>query len=350
MVFGCFSSSSFICLGVTLVLIGILGYLISKKFQDQNHKISTMCELVTTMAQDLQMLKMQNAVDKIQHSLQTNSSHSLTLDGASPFTGKVNDTIVVGGFSYSAPTSSDLQNKIVVSDDECSVDESDDSSLEDYCEDVDNSSDDEIEITEIEKNTDDEDEDDDVSVVNIQMDDQPIEMKQIDIALESYMSKEQGENYQQSHPQIVVSKLEVSPSPFSFLEVSEGVAVEDGLQELDGLEELQEIEEKVEDVMEMSTNETTTENNKTNQLSPAAKPKKSKPSRSNSAEEVDGNEGLEDFSGDYSKLNVTQLRKIVTDRGLSTHATKLKKTELLQLLGSGVSGGSVGIVELGEIY
>jgi hypothetical protein len=76
------------------------------------------------------------------------------------------------------------------------------------------------------------------------------------------------------------------------------------------------------------------------------KPKKQRSSRTSTTEDVDD---LEDFNGDYSKLNVSQLRKIVTDRGLSTHATKLKKTEMLQLLGSAGGVGSVSLVELDGI-
>jgi len=344
MVFGSFSSSSFICLGVTLVLIGILGYLISKKFQDQNHKISSMCELVTTMAQDLQMLKMQNAVDKIQHSLNNSSSSSsssssnndygLISSSTSP-SAKQKDTIVVGGLAYcSIPSSAECENKIVVSDDDYTLDGSEESSLQDYEdndddeEDVDISSDDEIEITEITRQN--EYESDDTSVVNIDIDDNS-HTKHIELVLENTNHKEQEEVHL---PQIVVNKLETVTEPelYAKVDMDMGVAVA-----------VAEVEEVEMDILEMSDLSTTEIKETSNQQS--NKPKKSKNSRTNSLEdsEVSGNDISEDFSGDYSKLNVTQLRKLVTVRGLSSHATKLKKMELLQLLGGTVS---IGIEEL----
>lgn len=313
MFFSSFSSSSFLCLGITLVLIGILGYLISRKFQEQNHKITTMCELVTTMAQDLQMLKMQNAVDKIQNTLHTQSAGNLS---QIPNLG-TNDSIFVDRLGYIAEQSN---NKIVVSDDEESYgedDESNGSSLEDFDDmeeldeedvgeaevdldlDVEVEEEDDIEITEIfEPQT-------EVVNVDISIDEPVVETKHIEINIEPETLVEHHAE-SDNHPHIVVNKLD----------------------------------ETFEESIELSTNNFTD-----NPPSNINKPKKSKPSRSLPAEDnVDSIENLENFTGDYSKLNVTQLRKLVTDRGLSTHATKLKKTDLLQLLGGGIT-----VVELENI-
>lgn len=308
MVFGSFSSSSFICLGVTLVLIGILGYLISKKFQDQNQKISAMCELVTTMAQDLQMIKMQNAVDKIQNSINNSSSHSsfslsTNESGTPALQQKENDTVLVGEINCREISSNDFQNKIVVSDDDYSLDESDnesESSLEDFEEDVDNSSDDEIEITEV-----------------VMSDETPIKHIQLTLDIPAVSVHEEEETHA---PPILVNKLEnIEMTSINFLDETVEVV----------------------EFHDMSTNE-----EKTNpSFSVEIKQKKSKNSRAN-LDDVDEHTVSEDFSGDYSKLNVSQLKKLVTERGLSSHATKLKKMELLQLL-SGSS--SVGVVELNDI-
>ena len=214
------------------------------------------------------------------------------------------------------PTTYNSQNKIIVSDDEFSITESidsEESSLDDSNDnsaDVDENEDedDEIEITEITR----EYEYEENNMVNIEMDDS--QMKHIDLFCNNIKEPEDIT--------IVVSKLEVPSSPIPFLE--EG-------------------HENVNEIFELSTNDQTSHS-----LNANNKPKKTKQSRSNN-EDTDISDSLEDFNGDYSKLNVTQLRKIVTDRGLSTHSTKLKKTELLQLLSNLGSGSSVGIVELGEI-
>ena len=119
----------------------------------------------------------------------------------------------------------------------------------------------------------------------------------------------------ETSPHIVVNKLDVTASPIPFT-----------------------LEENV----EMSTSSFT-------DIQPTSvnKPKKTKQSRSVSAEDGENIENLEDFNGDYSKLNVTQLRKLVVDRGLSSHAKKLKKNELLQLLGGG--GVVLSVIELDAV-
>lgn len=314
MFFGSFGSSSFFCLGITLVLIGILGYLISRKFQEQNLKIATMCDLVTTMAQDLQMLKMQNAVDKLQHTLHTQSANN-----SSQFPsvgGGTTDGFIVDLVSY-GNNDVDVSNKIVVSDDEESYlddedeDDDDGSTLEEFDEiqelDEAEMEADDIEITEISESVIPE-------IVNIEMSmDRPVLTKHIEMTIEPEMLDEKNHSDQETHPHIIVNKLDTTPSPVPFT---------------------------LDEPVDLSTNTFTD-----NQLFNVNKPKKSKPSRSLSVEETgDGLDNLDNFSGDYSKLNVTQLRKIVTDRGLSTHATKLKKTELLQLLGGGVT-----VVELENV-
>ena len=45
------------CLGITLVLIGVLGYLFMQRVQEQNHKITSMFELVNTMVEEMNFLK-----------------------------------------------------------------------------------------------------------------------------------------------------------------------------------------------------------------------------------------------------------------------------------------------------
>jgi hypothetical protein len=358
MIFSSLSSSSFFCLGIVLVIIGILGYLISRKFQEQNHKITTMCELVTTMAQDLQMLKMQNAVDKIQHSLQNQSN---SLGGSSATNGTLSpvtsEPTVGSGVSRTVDILGYLgdSHKIVVSDDEASFSDSDDAddeeedeeetcSLEEFQpdvfdeeedeEEVQEESDDNIEITEIvelptleSRETD----DPNIEIFMVKLEPEVVETKHIELVMEpmerviSSSAETSTPHFDVSPPPaIVVNKLEADESPVPFV-----------------------LEEEEEDFHNNSSTPATASPSPGNH---PTKPKRStKQSRSMVSEE--GNiENLEDFNGDYSKLNVTQLKNLVTFRGLSSHASKLKKTDLLQLLSGGsVSGGGVGSNEVTEI-
>lgn len=314
-----------------LVIVGVLGYLISRKFQEQNHKIATMCELVTTMAQDLQMLKMQNAVDKIQHTLNVQSGgvgHLLPTERNQEVCESVAD------FDKLNYEPSSIQHKIVVSDDEESYgdeeeeedvdvdDETSASTLEEFdnLEGEEYESDDDIEITEINETQ----EPESAESVDILLDEEfPAETKHIDIIMDAEEivdHRQQHHHESDSHPHIVVNKLGSIASPIPF--------------------PLDEPEHENEPI-ELSATPTFTNNPMAAES--LTKPKKSKQSRTSTAadEIAEGVDGLENFTGDYSRLNVGQLRKLVTDRGLSTHATKLKKTELLQLLG--------GVVELDGI-
>lgn len=339
MIFSSLSSSSFFCLGIILVIIGILGYLISRKFQEQNHKITTMCELVTTMAQDLQMLKMQNAVDKIQHTLHTQSVSSgggAGGDGGSGTLSQVTPlqrTVDLLGY----PEDTCTNYKIVVSDDDGSYEDSDDedddserddnSTLEEFQPDVfdeeeDDDDDDNIEVIEmVEPTVDFMDASAiatasgefsmDTESVEILMDDlEPVETKHIDL------SEPVALIHTDPHPEpspIVVNKLAADQEPETEMEV---------------------LEEDNPTTHDTSATSATVGNTT---AATATKPKKpTKQSRSSVSEEG-AIENMEDFTGDYSKLNVTQLRNLVTYRGLSSHASKLKKTELLQLLGGGAA-------------
>jgi len=52
-----FSTSFLISLGITLLLVGFLGIFLTQKIMEQNHKISSMMGLVTTMAEELNYMR-----------------------------------------------------------------------------------------------------------------------------------------------------------------------------------------------------------------------------------------------------------------------------------------------------
>lgn len=60
--------------GVGILTLGLIGYLLSLKFAEQNNKITTMFELLNNVIQDVQMIKIQHTVDKISNDV----THSLS--------------------------------------------------------------------------------------------------------------------------------------------------------------------------------------------------------------------------------------------------------------------------------
>ena len=54
-----FTPSVVISLAISLLLIGLLGLYVSNKMNEQNHKLNTMFDLVSTLANELQMVRSQ---------------------------------------------------------------------------------------------------------------------------------------------------------------------------------------------------------------------------------------------------------------------------------------------------
>jgi hypothetical protein len=52
-----FSKSTLFCLGITLLIIGLITFLFMQKINDQNHKISSMVGLVSTMAEEVSFMR-----------------------------------------------------------------------------------------------------------------------------------------------------------------------------------------------------------------------------------------------------------------------------------------------------
>lgn len=50
-------NSLFICLGITFIILGFLGVYMYQKMNEQNHKITSMLELVSTMANEMNFIK-----------------------------------------------------------------------------------------------------------------------------------------------------------------------------------------------------------------------------------------------------------------------------------------------------
>ena len=62
-----------ICLGITLILVGVVGIYFTQKMQEQNHKISSMMGLVSTMAEEMNYMR-SRLIMASQNNLQQNPS------------------------------------------------------------------------------------------------------------------------------------------------------------------------------------------------------------------------------------------------------------------------------------
>jgi hypothetical protein len=370
MSFGFFSNSFFICLGICLVVIGILSFLLSKEVLNQNHKITTMCDLVTTMAQDLQMLKMQQTVDKIQSSIPQSlqiGGNSLTIDNIHDVrSGKDteennnnnnNNTIIISGLSslfndVSTNPSTNItnKNKIVVSD--CDYSDSEDESESDGEDNKNTDADSDAYSDADDEHSSYEDTDDEItdldikfkqnndifinkevqeykddipefcSILSIDEDlgfnlDDPVVIEvindennkvfHIDIQSSSHATIEE-----ENSPVIVVSKLPSETTPIKEEELPVPAIISSpnyGNKELMIIDDI---------VLSSHVNNISTE-------------------------EVEKSLEEEGSETNYAKMNIQQLRKIVTDRKLATNPTKLKKNELLQLITNETSSTTVDI-------
>ena len=97
----------FVCMliGICIITLGLIGYMISTKFAEQNTKITTMFGLVNNVIQDVQMMKIQHTVDKISN----DPVSSVSIGGESP------------AYLKCSPQIQPMFTQIVVSDDETSV-------------------------------------------------------------------------------------------------------------------------------------------------------------------------------------------------------------------------------------
>ena len=231
------NSMLFIILGIFVLTIALLVVYIESKSREQNHKIGSMLSLVSSLAEELNSIKLQRG-------------------------GGTNDE------QNSLVTVSDGDDETLGDDDEIDDDDDDDD---------DNDEDD-----------DDGDEDEDNSVI------------EVDNVDGTDISKTNTNN-------IKILRLTLNADE------NESVTSDNELEELDDLEDLEELEEledlEDEDVEEISLFDLKSIN-------------------------ISNLEEKEDDSIELRKQPVNKLRSIVAEKGLAADPSKLKKPELLKLLGA----------------
>jgi hypothetical protein len=251
-------------LGILVLVVALLVVYIESKMRDQNHKIASMLSLVSTLAEDMNGVKMglnQLAVTRMGGSFPQNFEQSLE-----------NQRIPY------------QESKLIeVSDDDDDEDDEDDDVID---------IDEDIAIDE------DDDEDDD------------------DIDIDEDDNDEADEDEDSKHDVVKVLKMNMSAE--NNLELDE---LDDELyDELSQVQSLSSKSSKLSDKLEKSLKEDKT----TESLNISSSDLKTI--------SIKLEESQHD-SLDYKKLSLPKLRSIVSEKGLASDTSKLKKNELLNLLG-----------------
>lgn len=274
-----FNPSFFMFLGIMVLIVALLVVYFESKMRDQNHKIASMLSLVSTLAEDMNGVKIglhHLSLEGGSHLNQTFGNHLAEIHSNGSFKNDDKKLIVVSDDEYESDDES-VVDESVVSDDESVV--SDDESLDDDS-DSDSEKDDLIKVLKI-SNEKDDDEADDLDDIDV---DDLDDIDDIDVDDLDDLSTESGQM------------------------PSEASSNDELVEELKSF--------KFDISIPDETNETTSSESKT--IS------------------INLEENLDDSSIDYKKLPLPKLRSIVSEKGLAktADASKMKKQELLKLLGS----------------
>ena len=252
-----FNPTFLMFLGILVLVVALMVVYFESKMRDQNHKIASMLSLVSTLAEDMNGVKMglnQLAVTRMGGSFPQNFEQPLE-NSRIPYKQE--------------------SNLIEVSDDE-DDDEDDD---------------------------DDEDEDDDIDEDDIDEDD------------------DDDESDNESTHEVKVLKIDMNSQNQYEDSLSENnLELDDLDDELSEVQSLSSKSSKLSDKLEETVYEKTIQE----PLSISADLK---------TISINLEEPHQD-SLDYKKLSLPKLRSIVSDKGLASDASKLKKNELLKLLGA----------------
>ena len=274
-----FNQTFFMFLGILVLVVALLVVYFESKFRDQNHKISSMLSLVSSLAEEVNGTKM------IIHQLTMNPQMQQHV----PFFQNKEYTL-----ERKIVQSND--NLIPVSDDEDSDDES-----EVYVDSDDEDSVSDDEASEVSDSDSDSDEkpNTDIKVFRLTISE---DLNQIDEDSKSLSENSVAEN--------------------SVAESLDGASLED-LDDLDGasLEDLDDLDDT------SSTSSDSIQETKT------AHVKKIDNFMDLKSINITLEETKTDQSVDYKKMALPKLRRVVSEKGLSSDSSKLKKNELLKLLG-----------------
>ena len=268
-IFDLFNVSFLFSIGIIIILIGGIFTYVSYRMSEQDHKLSSMVNLVSILAEDLQHIKLLTRAE---------NSHGLS------------NTLKDNNIQYASDIMVDNLNENVIN---VSDGESDDES--------DGESDSEYEDDEVE---------DDVVEDDVIEDEDDVE--EIDI---------------EAAPKINVLKL----NPVNSVNIDV-----DNLEELDNqAEELDNQAEELDNQAEELDNQAEELDNQAEELDNQAEDLVELPKENMSfLKNIDVIDiGEVDSKSDYKKMSINKLREVVVSKGLIADASKLKKQDILKLLG-----------------
>ena len=269
-IFDLFNVSFLFSIGIIIILIGGIFTYVSYRMSEQDHKLSSMVNLVSILAQDLQHIKLLQRAE---------NSHGLS------------NTLKDNNIQYASDIMVDNLNENVINVSDGESDGESDSEYED----------DDVE--------DDDVEDDDVEDDDVEDED---DVEEIDI---------------EDAPKINVLKLN------SVNSVNIDV---DNLEELDNqAEELDTQAEELDNQAEELDNQAEELDNQAEELDNQAEDLVELPKENMSfLKNIDVIDiGEVDSKSDYKKMSINKLREVVVSKGLIADASKLKKQDILKLLG-----------------
>ena len=273
-----FTPTFLMFLGILLLVVALVVVYFESKMRDQNHKIASMLSLVSTLAEDMNGVKMGLNQVAMQQMGQMGGQQMAQSNGSalqSPPLENSNKSLYL----------QEGDNLIPVSDDDS--DEDDESVMDDSGSDIDAAS-----LSDDDKESDDESSDDDEPVVKVLRLNIPTPGKNEDIG---FNVAEELEDLDDLMDEALSVSSEDSSEYQLDIQSSDFIAAE---------------EIKDETHLNISAADFKTINI--------------------SLEEGGEENGVE--SVDYKKLPLPKLRNIVTERGLAADAAKMKKNELLKLL------------------
>jgi len=281
-----FSVSTLICLGITLLIVGIVSMFFMQRLNEQNHKVVSMLGLISTMAEELNFIR-----SRVQMLSARESSN---------------------GGSLGPMVQNNTNSLISVSDEDDDSSEDGENTDSEEEDDSDSEEDDDSEEEE-------EEEEEECSICEFKqiIDEQNIKTINMGETLEMNINCEPLEELNDE------KEDEINDSSSDLDNDSESSDDENDIDNINEIKEvielnkLNDIDQNNDDVvMEDLTNETFNLTNiKSIDIFISDKP-------------IDGD------TLDYKKMSLNKLKSIVVEKKLATDASKLKKNELLKLLGS----------------
>jgi len=287
-----FNPSFFMCLGILVLLTALIVVYFESKMREQNHKIASMLSLVSSLAEEQNNLRMETY--RMITTGQNSSSNSLPSNN-------------VNNFSNSHFINKNENDELInVSDDDDDEDDEDSDNEESDEEDEDSDSDDENDDSDSDENEVIEISENDIKIlkINIKNDDEEdnFNIHQIDDL------EELGENDDDSSSS-EIDENELDDSSSSDEDLKEEHIISNNL---DNLEESKDSDIVFEETPKLDLNAIDFK-----QISISGLEK----------------DAIDAETMDYKKFSLNKLKSVVVEKGLIKDSSKLKKNELLNLLG-----------------